>query len=402
MNMREDRRFGTYAVMAHLATLDLTVLWGETSKAAATAATTRAILQTVANFVDAENGWAAGNEAISAHCDGVSDKTIRRHLKRAEELGVIRRTRKQTGPYRARHRIEFLLDLTQEQLVANATENPHTVVTDQRSPRVAELEAELERLRQMVSPPESCVAVMMTATHDSAEVEVEEGTETLSVPVSDDRFGSGHQRPLPKRTTHVNQSSSSGSSTDQAAPAAPVLARTEDEDDSSMRGWVEELTADFDRLHPGVDLPDLWRQLHAAGIDPRHVDIAAAATEVFTAKAGQRIGNPTRYLAASVAREPARWPTMTWEQLLAADTPRPSRPGLSERHPDVIAIAAALGVISVDSQGTPAPGQHGWVSHVSSFIATHPDGWDGAVAWAHARRGDGHARTGDDLVASHR
>lgn len=358
MNMREDRRFGTYAVMAHLATLDLTVLWGESSKAATAAATTRAILQTVANFVDAENGWAAGNDAISAHCDGISEKTIRRHLKRAEELGLIRRTRKQTGTYRARHRIEFLLDLTHEQLVANAAENPHEVVTDQRSPRVADLEAELQRMRSLLAGPETPKADFMTATHDSAEKPVQEKSEPAPEAVISDRFRSGHQGPLPKRTNHINQSSSSGSSVNGAAPVPSNDVREDDEDDevSLMNSWAVDVAADFDRLQQKVDLPELWRRLRAAGVDPLQVNLISAATEVFAAKSGQRIGNPTRYLAASVASEPARWPAVTWEQLLAADTPPPDRPTLSERHPDVIAIAAALGVISVDSSGVPSPG----------------------------------------------
>lgn len=389
MNMREDRRFGTYAVMAHLATIDLTVLWGESSKAAAAAATTRAILQTVANFVDAENGWAAGNDAISAHCDGVSEKTIRRHLKRAEELGLIRRTRKQTGTYRARHRIEFLLDLTQEQLIANAAENPHEVVTDQRTPRVAELEAELERMRRLLVPPENQVAVIMTATHDSAEESGEGESEPPPVAVIRDRFRTGHQGPLPKKTNHINQSSSSGSSTDEVATVPPRdVHEEEDDDDSSMRVWVDDVSTDFDRVQSKVDLPSLWHQLRAAGIDPLQVNLVSAATEVFTAKAGQRIGNPTRYLAVSVAREPTRWPAVTWEQLLAADSPTPARPALSERHPDVIAIAAALGVISVGAAGTPSRSQSGWMSHVNAFVATHPGGWDGAVEWASSWRSD--------------
>ncbi len=385
--MREDRRFGTYAVMAHLAALDLTVLWGESSKAAAAAATTRAILQTVANFVDAENGWAAGNEAISAHCDGVSDKTIRRHLKRAEDLGVIRRTRRQTGTRRARHRIEFLLDLTQEQLAANAAANPHEVVTDQRTPRVAELEAELERMRTLLYTPENQVAVIMTATHDSAEESPEDEADGEPVAVTGDRYGSGHQGALPKKTNHVNQSSSSGSSADkEAAPQRQPVSTEEDEDDSSMRAWINDVAARFETLRPKVNLPELWRHLRDAGVDPLQVDVVAAATEVFTAKAGQRIGNPARYLAVSVAREPERWPTMSWVQLMAEPSVAPSRSSLSERHPDVIAIAAALSVIRVDSSGAPPRGQSGWVQHVESFVATYPGGWDAAVEWAHTRR----------------
>lgn len=176
--MTIGRRWGTYAVMAWLAELDLTVMWGSGRSAAQAASTSRAILQTIANFVDETNSAHPGNENISRQCDNVSLPTIKRHLKRAREVGLITTKRTNLGTRRGKDIITFHVELTQEQLIANSSEMPHrrnewkrsTEVSDasddvseadhtaaridERVGLAAELAAEVERLRAELAAAE--------------------------------------------------------------------------------------------------------------------------------------------------------------------------------------------------------------------------------------------------------
>ena len=145
------------------------------------------------------------------------------------------------------------------------------------------------------------------------------------------------------------------------------------------------------RVHPEIDLDVLLRELLASGVDPSGVDLAAAAVDVFEAKAGQRVGSPTRYVAASIRREPHRWPAQSWEALLdGPPTPAPrdaAHPSLSPGHPDVTAIAMALGLVPSTKAGQPERRlRDGDVHEVAAFIATYPGGWEAAVEWASRRR----------------
>lgn len=113
----------TKRVREWLDALDLRVVWGSGRGAARAASlTTGGLLHSIAGFVGANHSAAPGNANISYQCD-LSLATIRRHLKRAREVGLIATQRVNVGTRRENDVITFQLALTQEQLSQNAAES---------------------------------------------------------------------------------------------------------------------------------------------------------------------------------------------------------------------------------------------------------------------------------------
>ncbi|MGF3057344.1 helix-turn-helix domain-containing protein [Microbacterium sp. YY-01] len=310
------KRYGTYAVMAWLAELDLTVMWGAGRGSAAAASTSRAILQTIANFVDQSNSAYPGIEKIAGHCDNITARTVKRHLKRAREMGLITTERKNLGYRRGKDIITFDLTVTQETLNNVAKSHPHRVTSwradatsgqEEQSIKpspVEQLEAENERLRARLAALEasnSSQGDTVSPWEDPADSEIEEDSRVT--------LGRGHVRPLPPKVTTPNNHSSS-------SVEEPVSEHVTVEDEESESPTAKRLT----EVHPALDLATIRGRLRDAGIDVADVDVVAAATEVIASRAGARIGSPSAYVATSIIRERWRWPRggqSDWDQLVS-------------------------------------------------------------------------------------
>lgn len=395
--MTIGRRWGTYAVMAWLAELDLTVMWGSGRSAAQAASTSRAILQTIANFVDETNSAHPGNENISRQCDNVSLPTIKRHLKRAREVGLITTKRTNLGTRRGKDIITFHVELTQEQLIANSSEMPHrrnewkrsTEVSDasddvseadhtaaridERVGLAAELAAEVERLRAELAAartPEIRQGITVIPWDDSADSGAEGITMIPSEGITGDTFRRDHGRSLPIRTIPVNQDSSSSSSS-----AVPPARGDEEEDETKLDDETDQLAARLSEIHPRLELGRLLRRCATIGVDAGVRDLVTAATDILS-KAPGAVHDPVMYVAAGLARDPHLWPAVTqdmWEQALATP-PAPRMPAAG--HPDWSTLAIHLGI-------TASPGAITEVDRlrVEEFVV-ECGGWNEAVTRA--------------------
>lgn len=396
--MTTGRRWGTYAVMAWLAELDLTVMWGSGRSAAQAASTSRAILQTIANFVDETNSAHPGNENISRQCDNVSLPTIKRHLKRAREVGLITTKRTNLGTRRGKDIISFHVDLTQEQLVSNSSETPHrrnewkpstevpdpsenvtgahpaAARADERVGLAAELVAEVERLRAELAAarsPENRQGITVIPWDDSAGPGPEGITMIPSEGITGDTFRRDHGRSLPIRTIPVNQDSSSSSSS-----AVPSTLEDEEEDDEPKSDdGMEQLATRLSEIHPRLELGRLLRRCATIGVDAGVRDLVGAATDILS-KAPGAVHDPVMYVAAGLARDLHHWPAVSqdmWEQALATP-PAPRMPAAG--HPDWSTLAVYLGITA-----TPGAITEGQRLPVEQFVIDC-GGWNEAVTRA--------------------